>query len=146
MSVKDLTKQDFEKACSNSLSMAEACSKLGLHFNTFKKHALKYGCYNPNQGMKGGKKKIPKLKFNLEKWNNNELLNISRATLRKWIWKLKLIPFICNKCKSEKWLGEPIPLEINHIDGNNSNHRKNNIELLCPNCHTLTDNYRGRNK
>lgn len=39
-----------------------------------------------------------------------------------------------------------IPLEINHIDGIHTNNKENNLELLCPNCHALTDNYKSRNK
>lgn len=52
----------------------------------------------------------------------------------------------CAKCKLNKWQEYEIPLEINHIDGNNSNHVKYNLECLCPNCHALTGNWRGRNK
>ena len=40
----------------------------------------------------------------------------------------------------------PIPLELHHIDGNNQNNNLTNLTLLCPNCHAMTDNYRGKNK
>jgi hypothetical protein len=52
----------------------------------------------------------------------------------------------CKKCKLNKWQGCNIPLEINHIDGDNTNNKKTNLECLCPNCHGLTSNWRGRNK
>ena len=39
-----------------------------------------------------------------------------------------------------------IPLEIHHIDGNSQNNNEDNLELLCPNCHSLTKDYRGANK
>lgn len=39
-----------------------------------------------------------------------------------------------------------VPLEIDHIDGNPMNHSEDNLRLICPNCHSLTENYRGRNK
>ena len=52
---------------------------------------------------------------------------------------------ICNKCHNTIWLEQPIPLELHHIDGNHDNNLDENLELLCPNCHALTDNYRGRN-
>jgi predicted restriction endonuclease len=39
-----------------------------------------------------------------------------------------------------------VPLEINHIDGNARNNYEANLELLCPNCHALTDNFRNLNK
>ncbi len=39
-----------------------------------------------------------------------------------------------------------VPLEVNHIDGNWKNNELSNLELLCPNCHSLTHNYKARNK
>lgn len=52
----------------------------------------------------------------------------------------------CEKCGNTEWLGNPIPLELHHKDGDRTNNRLQNIELLCPNCHSLTDNYRGSKK
>ena len=50
----------------------------------------------------------------------------------------------CENCGLREWQGMPIPLEIHHIDGNNTNNLMSNLQLLCPNCHALTSNYRGR--
>jgi hypothetical protein len=44
-----------------------------------------------------------------------------------------------------EWLEKEIPLELNHINGKGHDNRKSNIELLCPNCHALTNTYRGKN-
>ena len=52
----------------------------------------------------------------------------------------------CNKCGVAEWMGSPIPFELEHIDGNNKNHERGNLEALCPNCHSITDTWRGRNK
>lgn len=51
----------------------------------------------------------------------------------------------CESCGLSEWLGDPIPLELEHCDGNNKNHQKENLLLLCPNCHAKTEFYRGRN-
>ena len=50
----------------------------------------------------------------------------------------------CEECKLSEWRGKPIPLEIHHINGNNTDNTLTNLKLLCPNCHALTNNYRGR--
>jgi hypothetical protein len=52
----------------------------------------------------------------------------------------------CNKCGLVEWMGNNIPLELEHKDGNHYNNERDNLEMLCPNCHALTDTWRGRNK
>lgn len=43
-------------------------------------------------------------------------------------------------------MGQPIPLELDHIDGNHQNNALQNLRLLCPNCHALTPTFRDKNK
>lgn len=52
----------------------------------------------------------------------------------------------CKHCNRSHWMRKSIVFELNHIDGNNKNNIRENLEALCPNCHSLTDNWRGRNK
>ncbi|MED7824878.1 HNH endonuclease signature motif containing protein [Streptomyces chiangmaiensis] len=53
----------------------------------------------------------------------------------------------CALCGREPfWRSRPLPLEVDHLDGNWRNNRLENLRLLCPNCHSATDTYRGRNK
>lgn len=52
----------------------------------------------------------------------------------------------CNKCQNSEWMGQKITLELEHKDGNNKNNSRENLESLCPNCHSLTETWRGRNK
>jgi len=52
---------------------------------------------------------------------------------------------LCESCKLFVWNDQPIPLELDHIDGDKTNNELNNLRMLCPNCHAQTDHYRGRN-
>jgi hypothetical protein len=52
----------------------------------------------------------------------------------------------CNGCNLDEWRGQPLVLEIEHKDGNNQNNARENLEGLCPNCHSQTPTWRGRNK
>lgn len=50
------------------------------------------------------------------------------------------------ECGMSEWHGKPIPLELHHINGDNTDNRLENLQILCPNCHALTDNYSGKNQ
>ncbi len=52
----------------------------------------------------------------------------------------------CNKCGLNEWLNQPLILELEHKDGNHFNNKRDNLEMLCPNCHSQTETWRGRNK
>ena len=57
-----------------------------------------------------------------------------------------LIEYCCSKCGLTDWQGETIVLDLDHINGNNRDNRLGNLRYLCPNCHSQTDTYKGRNK
>jgi hypothetical protein len=56
-----------------------------------------------------------------------------------------LLEWRCSNCTREEWCGQAIPLHLDHINGNPSDHRLPNLRLLCPNCHAQTDTYCGKN-
>ena len=52
----------------------------------------------------------------------------------------------CSHCGLSEWRGQPITLELEHKDGNHMNDERDNLEAVCPNCHSLTDTWRGKNQ
>ena len=139
-----LTKEDFIELCKNN-SIIDVLKITKLHRNTFSKYAKELNCYFPNQGGGGLSKPKAPLKWNTKLWKNDLQIDLTRGTIKKWILKLNLLPKKCNKCGLDKWLEQEIPLELNHINGINVDNRKSNLELICPNCHSFTDSYRGKN-
>jgi hypothetical protein len=99
-------------------------------------------------------KKVDKTNFLLakEKWIEERKKNLETGDFDTFGYDNKKKRILieqngkCNKCGLSVWFDKPISLEIDHKDGNNKNNNRDNLEALCPNCHSLTDTWRGRNK
>lgn len=132
-----LNKDQIIEAMKSCNSMMSVARKLKMPFTTFRRYAIKYQIWNPNPSGKG----IDHL--NLEKLINGEIqTNISTVILKKKLYKNKLKKNICEKCGLKEWNNEPIVCELHHIDGNHKNNKLENLIILCPNCHSQTENYR----
>jgi HNH endonuclease len=70
---------------------------------------------------------------------------MDRYRLKKRLVAADLLPNACNVCGVTEWQGKPLVLELDHINGVSDDHRLENLRLLCPNCHSQTDTYCGRN-
>ena len=117
------------EAAKNSNKVKEANRRTSSNLNSIKKYQQSI--------EENRKKKIAKIietPFDELKWSDKRIKIYHEQDGK------------CNRCRNNKWQGENIPLELEHKDGNNINNDRNNLELLCPNCHALTDTWRGRNK
>ena len=86
-----------------------------------------------------------------EKYHITEVIcknsKVTQKVLREYLKRYSLLPYICENCKCDgHWQNGLISLELDHKDGDNTNNELSNLRYLCPNCHALTDTYRGRNK
>lgn len=91
-----------------------------------------------------GRKLAPRRKT-IEEYlvKNSEVLS---SRLKRYLLECKLFEAVCSECKLSSWLGQPIPLELDHRNGDHRDNRLQNLRLLCPNCHAFTPTYRGRNR
>jgi 5-methylcytosine-specific restriction endonuclease McrA len=70
---------------------------------------------------------------------------VSGTWLKKRLLKEGLIEDRCEICGLVEWMGRRLALQIDHINGDRRDNRVENLRLLCPNCHSQTDTYCGRN-
>jgi len=52
----------------------------------------------------------------------------------------------CESCGISEWNGSALNLELHHVNGDGTDHRLENLQILCPNCHSQTSNYKNKNK
>ena len=91
-------------------------------------------------------KKSYQAKYSLEEIlvENSSYANI--ASLKKRLIKEGALEYKCAICGLTEWLNKPISLQLDHINGINNDHRIENLRFLCPNCHSQTDTFAGKNK
>ena len=65
----------------------------------------------------------------------------SRSRLKERLIENGLKEYKCECCGLTKWLDKPISLQLHHINGINNDNRLENLQLLCPNCHSQTENF-----
>lgn len=96
------------------------------------------------RGLKTGHKKTGKA----TSFDKDKIFCINSPVSRKCL-KRCYLKFRDNKCDNcglvGYWNGQPITLQIHHINGVHNDNRLDNLQLLCPNCHSQTENYRGKN-
>lgn len=73
-------------------------------------------------------------------------VRVNTNRLRQRLIAEGILSPVCCGCQNERWQGRPIPLELDHVDGDKLNNSLGNLRLLCPNCHALTPTYRGKNR
>jgi len=141
--------EDIEEAINSTETMAEAAKKLNMSFSTFKRKCIKFNLYNPNQGRKGIKREEYEddgIRLSLDKILKGEFPFYPTNNLRKRLLKVGIKENKCEECNLIDWKNKDIVCQLDHIDGNSTNHKLENLRMLCPNCHSQTLTYSGRNK
>jgi 5-methylcytosine-specific restriction endonuclease McrA len=135
---KNFSEDQIKYAILTGKTMGGAAKVLGIDSRTFKRNAEVFGLYDGAEN-KGG------TKFELQDILDGKHPQYPTSKLSKRLVKDGLKKYECESCGISDWNGKPISLELNHKDGNNANHSLDNLEILCPNCHSQTDTYRSKN-
>lgn len=150
------TLENLNNAVKDSFSVAATLRKLGLNefgcnHTMFKRKIKEFNIdisHFTGQGHLRGKTH----NWSVKKYSTEEILRKDSlyrgcsSNLKQRLLKEKIFQEKCYECNLTEWRGQKISVELHHINGDNTDHRRENLILLCPNCHSLTDNYCSKNK
>ena len=146
MKSEQISDEEFIRITNSAQSMFYASKLCGMAYTTFIRRAKALGIYKPNQGGVGINKKTRSNHI-----DTDYILNGNYPQYPTYKLKLRLIKegYIEDKCSICGWDKKPegreyTPCELDHINGNPTDHRLENLRLICPNCHSLTPTYRFR--
>ena len=154
MSKRKWTDEQFIEAVKNSLSYAEVLRKIGLkvagsNYDTVKRKISELSldtshmtgqAWNQGEKYRQVKPKQPMEEILVEHSTYVNTNHLKQRLLNEGLKEKK-----CECCGNSEWLDMPIALELHHINGIKDDLRIENLQILCPNCHAFTDNYRGKN-
>ncbi len=146
-------REELQKLLDTSISFSEVMRKLGYsniegNLRTLKQR-IKIEEFNTEQLIRN--KILNFVNLNKEKTTpiENMLIENSttdRKTLKNRIIKDKIIEYKCFDCGiSDTWNNKPIVLQLEHKNGISNDNRKENLCFLCPNCHSQTKTFAGKN-
>ena len=149
--VYQVSNEGFQNIVQQANSYSDCLRALGLGTNggsstdTLKRRIAELDCDISHFGKKE-KTQSPQAKYSLDEIliENSTYANISR--LKERLIREGKLEYKCQNCGIKEWQSKPLSLHLDHINGKNNDHRIENLRFLCPNCHSQTDTYAGRNK
>lgn len=149
--VYQVSDETFIQIVSQANTYSDCLRALGLGTNggsstdTLKRRIAELNCDISHFGQNHQKRSY-QAKYDLDEIliENSNYANLTRLKMR--LISEGRLEYKCEKCGISEWLGEPLSLHLDHKNGVNNDHRIENLRFLCPNCHSQTDTYAGKNK
>jgi len=136
-------KQEILQWISENESKNFICKQLNCKPETLESYLKKFDIvYDGNKGSKG--KKVDSKYLPATEYIKGSF--VSAHKLRLKLLRDGLKEHKCEICNITEWMGQKVPLELDHIDGNHYNNDLKNLRIICPNCHSLTPTNSGKNK
>ena len=141
------SKESFIEAVASSVSIRQTLTKLnvasyGGNYRTAKKYIEKLNLdisHFKGQGWNKGNRPGPRRP--IEDYLSNKI-SIQSYKLKERLIKEGIKTPQCEKCGRSTWNNKSIPIELHHINGNHKDNSLDNLQILCPNCHHQTENFR----
>lgn len=144
---------DFKKIIAESTSYAECCRKIGYSINgKWGSEKIKERCKKLNLSTEHFSQTL-EVHGKGVRYNNLDDILIENSpyknikSLKNRLINEGKMEYKCAKCgNTGNWLGQSLSLQLDHINGNPNDHRLSNLQFLCPNCHSQTETFSGKNK
>ena len=144
--------EEFNQIVAKANSYSDCLRALGLSTtggsstDVLKRRIAAQNCDISHFGKAKQNKQSYQAKYSLEEIliENSSYANIAR--LKERLIREGRMEYRCQNCGIIEWFGQPLSLHLDHINGINNDHRIENLRFLCPNCHSQTETYAGRNK
>lgn len=144
-----ISKEQAEKVCKEVFTVADFCRKVGWkprgeNYKTFYKYVKDYNLDTSHfTGQKTNLGNKNKCGISNEEYFKDGKLIKGSELLQRLVNKVGR-EYKCEKCGISKWNGKDLKLQVHHIDGNHFNNTLENLQILCPNCHSQTDTFSGK--
>jgi len=152
---RSFSDEQLAEAVADSRSQADVLRKLGLcpsgaNYTQLKHYirekSLDTSHFSGQSWSKGMTNRPSNAKVELEDIFSGAVVYKAYHYLKLRLIKEGYLIRKCYKCGNTEWMGEPIPIELEHINGNHFDNSLSNLTLLCPNCHAQTSTHAGKNK
>jgi hypothetical protein len=128
------------EAISKTDTMSAAAKYCGMHYLTFRKYAKRLGLWQPTRLP------IKRAVITTESILSGAHQGLLWHCHKRKLLKEGILTNKCDECGIHEWLNKPLVCELDHIDGNAYNNKRENLRMLCPNCHSQTPTFRGKNR
>lgn len=151
MKIADLKKDQIEDLISKHSSIRQMLESIGVNSNgsgaykTFRNHCERIGVQLPKFKRNGQFTFSASEKTPLEDILVENSTYQNRTSLKRRLVKEGVLVYKCEECGISEWRGKEISLQLEHKNGVGNDNRLENLSLLCPNCHSQTPTFAGRN-
>lgn len=136
-----ITDEEIKLAYEKYDTLHQASAELKMTTVSLWRRAKKIGLAWKDKNFKPEKQKIPTDEIIEGKHPYYQTLKLKKRLLKEGLKENK-----CDICGVTEWNNKELSMQLDHIDGDSHNHKFDNLRMVCPNCHSQTHTYCGKNK